>query len=68
MPALRSSNLSFADYDPASETLTIGFRSGSTYAYEGVDEATYEGLLAAPSAGAYFAAVIRDGYPSRRVG
>lgn len=68
MPALRSSNLSFANYDPATETLTIGFKSGSTYEYDGVDPDTYEGLLAAPSAGAYFAAVIRDGYPSRRVG
>jgi hypothetical protein len=47
--------------------LTITFKSGSTYRYDGVDEATYSGLLAAGSPGSYFAAVIKDGYPFTRL-
>lgn len=68
MPMLRSSNLLSADYDAQTQTLTISFRSGGTYAYRGVDPETYQGLLGAPSAGSYFAAVIKDGYPFQRIG
>lgn len=72
MPQLRSSNLASADWqadpnDPGMGALTITFKSGSTYRYDGVDEATYSGLLAAGSPGSYFAAVIKDGYPFTRL-
>jgi hypothetical protein len=67
MPALRSSNLAAADYDAQNDLLTITFKSGSVYRYEGVDQATYDGLLSAGSAGQYFAAVIKDGYPFTRL-
>ena len=71
MPALRSSNLASADWQATdlegTGPLFVTFKSGSTYRYEGVDEATYQGLLAAPSAGSYFASVIKDAYPTERV-
>ncbi len=60
MPQLRSSNLHSAEYDVETSTLEITFRSGSTYTYSGVDEGTYDGLMAAASPGAYFAANIKD--------
>ncbi len=60
MPALRSSNLSAVEYDAETQTLEITFRSGSVYTYSGVNEGTYDGLMAAPSPGAYFAQNIKD--------
>ena len=62
MPTLQSSNLASADYDAATRTMTIVFKSGGVYTYAGVDQATYEGLIAAPSPGRYFASRILDQY------
>ncbi len=66
MPALRSSNLASADYSPETRTLSITFKSGSVYTYADVDEAAYQGLLAAPSPGKYFAENIRDTFTSTK--
>ncbi len=66
MPALRSSNLASADYSPETRTLSVTFKSGSTYSYADVDEATYQGLLSAASAGKYFAENIRDTFTSTK--
>ena len=60
MPELRSSNLASAEYDVQTRALTITFKSGSAYTYSEVEQATYEGLLTAPSPGAYFAQHIKD--------
>ena len=60
MPALRSSNLASCDYSTETRTLSVTFKSGSVYTYADVDEATYQGLLTAPSAGRYFSDNIRD--------
>lgn len=62
MPALRSSNLHSAEYDAETHMLEITFKSGSTYVYSGVDEGTYDGLLAAASPGKFFAANIKDAF------
>jgi len=60
MPQLRSSNLQSADYDAETQTLTIVFKGGGVYTYADVDQGTYDGLLAAPSPGKYFAGQIKD--------
>jgi hypothetical protein len=60
MPALRSSNLASCDYSAETRTLSVTFKSGSTYSYADVDEATYQGLLSAASPGRYFAENIKD--------
>jgi hypothetical protein len=60
MPTLRSSNLNSAEYNAETQTLTIQFKGGSTYTYADVDQGTYDGLLAAPSPGKYFAERIKD--------
>ena len=59
MPELESSHLKSAEYDPASRTLVVSFRNGRSYKYKKVPRKFYDGLLAAPSAGEYFARNIR---------
>lgn len=60
-----SSNLAAADYEGG--TLIIAFRSGGVYAYYGVPQSEYAGLLRASSHGKYFHARIKDSYPWRKV-
>lgn len=67
MPALRSSNLESYEYDAETETLTISFKSGSSYQYDGVPQAVVERLASAASPGKYFFAAIRDSYPYEEV-
>lgn len=64
---LRSSNLQSADYDAASQTLTVGFRGGGVYEYYGVPETIFSGLLHAASAGRYLHRWIRTRYRYRRI-
>lgn len=59
---LASTNLNTVAYDPDTSTLEVEFHSGGSYTYQGVTQDVYDGLLAAPSAGRYFHANIRDRY------
>jgi hypothetical protein len=60
MPQLKSSNLATCDYSAETRTLSVTFKSGGTYSYANVDEATYQGLLSAASPGRYFAENIKE--------
>jgi hypothetical protein len=60
MPQLKSSNLDSAEYDAETRQMTIRFKGGTVYTYEDVDQATYDGLMTAPSPGSYFVSKIRD--------
>ncbi len=62
MPALNSSALSWVDYDPDTEELTITFTNGRSYAHQGVPEQVYQDLLSAPSAGSYYSSRIKGVY------
>jgi hypothetical protein len=64
---LNSSNLSSADYDPWSATLTIVFHGGRVYLYHHVPPAEYSGLVNANSHGKYFHKHIKDHYAYQRV-
>lgn len=44
-------------------TLTVRFRRGTVYRYVAVPRAIVEGLLTAPSKGAYFTRRIRNAFP-----
>lgn len=66
--AISSSNLVSVGYDALSETLEIEFNSGSVYQYYNVSRSIYEALLAAPSAGRFFAYQIKNVFPYSRVG
>ena len=62
MPMLRSSNLDSYEYNEEQETLTITFKSGQSYEYDGVPKAVVERLASAASPGKFFYAAIRDSY------
>lgn len=67
MPSLNSSMITAADYDDATQTLTVTFKAGQRYAYAGVPENEYEALVGASSPGRFFLSNIRDSYDSRQV-
>lgn len=54
-----SKMLSYALYDTLSSSLLVVFHNGSHYEYYGVDQSTFDELIAATSAGTYFSTVIR---------
>lgn len=60
MYPIRSSNLESVGY--SGRTLLIHFKNGSTYRYADVPPEIVKGLFAAPSAGKYYNANIRDCY------
>lgn len=64
---VNSSNLKAVEYQAEGRVLEVEFTSGGLYAYTNVPEQVYLGLLSAASKGAYFHAVIRDKYPTRRI-
>lgn len=64
---IESSVLAGAGYDPATAVLELEFRSGEIYRYFAVPPSVHAGLLAAPSAGRFFARRIRDRYPTEHV-
>ena len=51
---LASSNLAACRYDADTRLLQIRFRSGRSYDYADVDQATADGLTSAASPGQYF--------------
>jgi hypothetical protein len=57
--ALRSSAISGGTYDDETEELTLDFASGGSYTFEGVPAEIVAGLLAAPSAGKFYHAIIK---------
>ena len=62
-----SSLITQAEYNPDTHNLTLWFKSGKPYTYYGVPPKTCESFKAAPSAGAYFNAFIREQYSANRV-
>jgi hypothetical protein len=64
MPVIESTAILRVSYNDTAKRLYVTFRdSGRTYAYHGVSKSTYEDLLQADSAGAYFNAFIKDRFP-----
>lgn len=64
--SLSSSNVAAAKYDDAQQLLSIRFRSGGVYDYQGVGRGVYEGLIGAASAGKYVYYNIAHSYPYTR--
>ena len=48
-------------------TLTVRLRGGTVYRYFTVPRTIFEGLLAAPSKGAYFTTRIRNAFPHTQI-
>ena len=67
MPALRSRLISNADYDTATNVLTITFAdTGRIYDFFAVPPSVFEGLLQAPSAATYLNAVLKPRFRAVR--
>ena len=62
-----SSALTEVRYDAHSRDLEIRFVNGKTYRYSNVPRDIYEGLVTAPSKGAFFNAQIREKYDHREL-
>lgn len=62
MTPLASSNLDAYEYDAATQTLTIRFKSGRSYTYGSVPESIADGLGSARSPGQYFNSSIKNVY------
>jgi hypothetical protein len=57
-----SSNIKAVGYDPGTKELTVQFRSGSTYRYDGVPATTYADLIDADSIGSFFHSNVRNAF------
>lgn len=64
---LVSSNLEGCHYDEATQTLTVKFKNGGSYAYGGVVKDHYQGLIDAKSPGTYMHGTIRQKYTHKKV-
>lgn len=62
-----SSNIRSIGYSPDTETLEIEFLSGGIYQYSNVPSNIYDDLMSASSHGGYFAANIKERYPTERI-
>lgn len=59
MPTVKSSNIDEVDYDVGKGRLTIKFKGGRSYHYNGVKQGTYDDFLKAESAGKFFYSKIK---------
>ena len=56
---LNSNFLKEATYNAGSRMLTVVFKNGRTYTYQGVDQSIYQGLISADSSSRFFGTNIR---------
>jgi hypothetical protein len=67
MPELNSRAISRAEYDPATNVLTVWFaETGKAWDHFAVPLSVYEALIASGTPGRYFAEFIRNRYPAKR--
>lgn len=64
---VKSSNIKAIGYDPAASELHVEFKSGDVYAYSGVDQKSYQELMAAPSIGSHMAKVIKPKHTAKKL-
>lgn len=64
--AVESTTLATVTYDPSAQLLWLQFRSRAVYCYSDVPPEVHQGLMAAPSKGAYFNRNIRDRFAYHR--
>ena len=57
---IASTNVAFAAYNRDNSRLFLAFLSGRIYAYTGVNEGTWQGLIHATSTGKYVWRIIRN--------
>lgn len=66
MKAVQSSNIAAVGHEGS--TLYVRFKSGPTWKYSDVNEATYQEMLGADSIGSYFGKHIKPNHKTEKVG
>jgi hypothetical protein len=66
MTPVKSASIAAAGHDPATQTLTVQFKSGETYHYAGVSADQHSKLMAADSVGSHFQSNIRQKFKGKR--
>lgn len=66
-PRMRSSSTETHSYDPESSQLTVTFRGGRQYRYDGVDQKTVDDLDDSSSKGAFIQANIVNRFPTTKL-
>lgn len=67
LQAVQSSSLAAVCYLRERASLLIEFHSGAVYLYEAVDEDIFQGIINAPSKGAFFNQHVRGRYEYHRL-
>jgi hypothetical protein len=67
LQSVKSSNIESVGYDPASKTMQVKFRSGSTHEYGGISPEVHAAFMGASSHGAHYAAHVRGRYPGKKL-
>lgn len=67
MTPVKSSSIEAVAHDPAQHALTIRFRNGTLYRYDGVTADQHAALMRADSIGAHFAQHIRNQFPATKL-
>ena len=60
LKTVKSSNIEAIGHDPETNTLTVRFKGGNVYHYEGVDADKHKALMGASSVGSHFHANIKN--------
>lgn len=63
-----SSNVSAIGYDPDAKALHVQYKSGATYIYSGVPQASYDALKGASSVGTHLHAHIKGRFSHSKSG
>ena len=66
MPAIKSSMITFAEYDEAERGLEITFTNGTVHIYFDVPSETYDNFINASSQGKYFNQNIKNEYRTKK--
>jgi hypothetical protein len=67
MTPVSSSNVAELGYDPDNQVVYVRFFDNRLYAYKGVSQFEYEGLLNAPSIGSYLHRNFKNVYVYERI-
>jgi len=64
----RSEYIDQVEYDDETEALTVTFKDGAAFLYDGVPKSQFMAMQHAPSVGSFFRSYIRDAYPAEPIG
>ena len=67
MQVVSSSNIAAIGYDDAEQIVYVRFLNNTLYAYKGVSQMEFDGLINAPSHGSYLHRNFKNIYPYERI-